>query len=487
MRILHVCSELYPLLKTGGLADVTGALPQALANLGCDSRVLVPGFPAFMQGIHDKHLLIELESKFGAAIIKIYIGTIPHTNIKIYLIDAPELFDRKGNPYADARNQPYGDNYRRFALLGYVAMLIANNLDSSWKPQVVHGHDWHAGLTPAYLKAAELNCKNRLAGSIFTIHNLAYQGSFPSHIFNELELPRQFFDMNGLECYGQVSFIKSGLFFSDKLTTVSPTYAKEIQSTEQGCGLNGLLSSRKYDLHGILNGVDSQVWNPAKDTFIASNYSAKSMAGKLKCKAALQERIGLEVQNDKPLFVVVSRLTDQKGLNLVLSGVSEIIKQGGQIAILGSGDTDIENAFKTLAQANPNRIAVQIGYDEEQAHRIIAGGDVILVPSKFEPCGLTQLYGLIYGTLPLVRHVGGLADTVTDCSLENLADGSANGFVFDAFDVDAFSRAIRRAFALYAKKTEWKRVQKLAMGNQFGWDKAAKQFLALYEQVATFT
>lgn len=484
MRILHVCSELFPLLKTGGLADVTGALPPALAKLGCDGRVLLPGFPAFMNGIENLELVTEIPAKFGATEIRLLSGIIPNTTILAYVIDAPGLFDRTGNPYSDADNKAYEDNYRRFALLGWVAARIADGIDSEWSPEVVHGHDWHAGLAAAYIKAAEIYTGKKLACTVLTVHNLAYQGVFPAHVFHELELPGYFFNVNGLEFFGQLSLLKAGLFFSDKLTTVSPTYAKEIQGEEQGCGLSGLLGSRSQDLIGILNGVDPEVWNPAVDKLINTNYSAKTITGKAKCKTALQEHTGLKVQNEFPLFTIVSRLTEQKGLHLVVEGIYEIIKRGGQVAILGSGEAEIEKSFVEVAAKHPESVAVQLGYDEDHAHRLVAGGDVILVPSRFEPCGLTQLYGMIYGTLPLVHNVGGLADTVTDCSLENLADETANGFVFNDFSVTGFNSAVRRAFALFARKTEWKKVQKLAMQQDLTWDAAAQKYFEVYQQVA---
>ena len=484
MRVLHVCSELYPLLKTGGLADVAGALPVVLETLGCDSRALVPGFPAFMNGIKEKEVIVDLSSQFGGMTVKILLGKLPDTNIKVYIIESPELYDRPGNPYADANNQPYSDNYRRFGLLGWIAGQIANGLDSTWKPEVVHGHDWHAGLAPAYIKAIELTQGVQLAGTIFTVHNLAYQGTFPAYVFPELNLPNHFYNVNGLEFFNQISFLKAGLFYADKITTVSPTYATEIQSEEQGCGLHGLLATRHNDLSGILNGVDGNVWNPAKDPVINTNYSVKSIADKQKCRAELQELSGITIQDDKPVFVVVSRLTEQKGLNLVLDGLSEILERGGQIVILGAGDKDMEKRYKALAKKNKEQMSVQIGYDEALAHKIIAGGDVILVPSRFEPCGLTQLYGLLYGTLPLVRKVGGLSDTVTDCSLENLADETATGFVFSDFNTDSYKAAVRRAFALHARKADWKKVQKRAMQSNFSWEASAKVYLGLYKQIA---
>jgi starch synthase len=485
MRVLHVCTEIYPLLKTGGLADVAGALPAAQVRSNCDARVLVPGFPALRAGILDQELVAELAPAFGAQAIRLLRGVLPDSGVAAYVIDAPELYARPGNPYADANNQAYPDNLQRFALLGWIAARLAEGLDPSWQPQIVHAHDWHAGLAPAYLRAAEQATGRKLAGSVQTIHNLAYQGNFASHVFGYLGLPAHFFDINGVEFHGQVSFLKAGLFFADKITTVSPTYAREIQDSEQGCGLDGLLRARAHDLSGILNGVDDTVWNPATDKLIPGRYDARDMAGKLACKTALQQEAGLAVQNEAPLFCVVSRLTEQKGLHLVLAALPLIAQRGGQIMLLGTGDAALEAAFSAAAAAHPESVAVRIGYDEQLAHRLIAAADVILVPSRFEPCGLTQLYGLKYGTLPLVRKVGGLADTVVDCSLENMGDELATGFVFEAFDDAGISTALRRAFALYGRAADWKLVQERAMQQQFGWDAAAAHYLALYQQIGT--
>ncbi|MDQ9170730.1 glycogen synthase GlgA [Oxalobacteraceae bacterium R-40] len=485
IRVLHVCSEVYPLLKTGGLADVAGSLPPALARHDGDVRILVPGFPAITDGLPSPRLVAEVPARFGASAVRLYLADFPDTaGIKIYFIDAPGLYDRPGNPYSDALGKDYADNHRRFALLGWMAAQLAQGIDPSWGPQVVHGHDWHAGLAPAYLRAAEHRLGRKLAGTVFTIHNLAYQGVFAPYAFGELDLPDYFFNMHGLEFHGQISFMKAGLFYSDKLTTVSPTYAREIQGAEQGCGLQGLLNTRSADLHGILNGVDPLVWNPATDPAIASNYDAKSLERKLICKRVLQEECGLNVQNDAPLFTVVSRITEQKGLNLVQAGLHDIVQRGGQLVLLGAGDAAMEETFKKAAQAHPHSVSVHIGYDERRSHRLIAGGDVILVPSRFEPCGLTQLYGLAYGTLPLVRRVGGLADSVVDCTLENIAEGTATGFVFDHFDSQSFNTAVRRAFALYDRKDDWLRVQQAGMRQEFNWDVAAKAFMSLYRQVA---
>ena len=485
MRVLHVCTEIYPLLKTGGLADVAGALPAAQLKSDCDARVLVPGFPALCAGILGPQPVAELPPAFGAQAIRLLRGVLPDSGVAAYVIDAPDLYDRPGNPYADADNHAYPDNLQRFALLGWIAARLAEGLDPAWQPQVVHAHDWHAGLAPAYLKAAEQATGRKLAGSVQTVHNLAYQGNFPSHVFGYLGLPAHFFDINGVEFHGQVSFLKAGLFFADKITTVSPTYAREIQDSEQGCGLDGLLRTRAHDLSGILNGVDDAVWNPATDALIAGHYGIGDVGGKLACKTALQQEAGLAVQDDAPLFCVVSRLTEQKGLHLVLAALPLILQRGGQIMLLGSGDAALESAFKAAAAAHPRSVAVRIGYDEQLAHRLIAGGDVILVPSRFEPCGLTQLYGLKYGTLPLVRKVGGLADTVVDASLENLDDELATGFVFDTFDDAGISAALRRAFALYQRDADWDMVQKRGMQQQFDWEAAAAHYLALYRQIGT--
>lgn len=484
MRALHVCSEIFPYLKTGGLADVAGALPPALSRIGCDSRVLVPGFPALLASIRDQQLVAELLACFGAAAPRLYCGVLPDSGTHVYIIDAPELYDRPGNPYADAANHAYPDNYRRFGLLGWMAARLAEGLDPYWQPQLVHGHDWHAGLAPAYLKAAEISSGRKLAGSVFTVHNLAYQGVFPGWVFGELGLPAHFFDIHGVEFHGHVSFLKAGLFFADQLTTVSPSYAREIQDAAQGCGLDGLLRSRAADLSGILNGVDPAAWDPATDAAIAHHYSPSALTGKKECKRALQLETGLGLQQDKPLFGIVSRLTEQKGLNLVLDALPDMMQRGGQLVVLGSGDKSMEAAFLEAARNSPLEQFVHIGYDEALSHRIIAGCDVILVPSRYEPCGLTQLYGLRYGTLPLVRRVGGLADTVVDCTLENLADDIATGFVFDDFSSAAFNTALRRVFALHARQEDWLQVQQCAMRQEFSWDVAAQHYLRVYEKVA---
>ncbi|MNN07193.1 Glycogen synthase [compost metagenome] len=399
----------------------------------------------------------------------------------IYLIDAPWLYERPGSPYHDQSMNAYSDNHRRFALLGWMACELAKGLDRYWRPQVVHAHDWHAGLACAYLAA-----NGHPARSVFTVHNLAYQGLFSAHHVPELWLPPSFFNIYGLEFYGQMSFLKAGLFYADHITAVSPTYAREITRPEFGYGMEGLLQERQRQgrLSGILNGVDDKIWDPSHDPRLTARYDADNLKNKAKNKLHLQKAMGLKVDESLPLFAVVSRLTSQKGLDLVLEALPALLEQGGQLALLGAGDAVLQQAFLAAAADYPEQVGVQIGYHEAFSHRIIGGADVIMVPSRFEPCGLTQLYGLKYGTLPLVRRTGGLADTVVDCALENLADGSASGFVFDDCDAVALGNAIRRAMVLWNRPKHWRHVQRHAMSVDFGWQVAAQEYLSLYQRLS---
>ncbi|MDP9876778.1 starch synthase [Variovorax boronicumulans] len=486
MRILQVSAELFPLLKTGGLADIAGALPLALMAAGQEARALLPGFPAIVAGVRDLAPVAEFTApwgeRFGLRAGHVAIAGAPP--IPTYVIDAPALYDRPGNPYEDTTRQPYGDNHRRFALLGWAAAQLAQGLDPGWRPDIVHAHDWHAALAPAYLAFARRAGGPR-TGSVFTVHNLAYQGVFAPWHFAELGLPAPAFHMNGLEYHGQISFMKGGLYFADQLTTVSPTYALEIQTPEQGCGLDGLLRQRSNVLSGILNAVDDQVWNPSTDAALVQGYQTpegRHMAGKARCKSVLQRQLGLAERPDAPLFIVVSRLTEQKGLHLVLGGLDTLLAQGGQLALLGSGEGWLEEAFRQRAAAAPASVSVTIGYDETLAHQLFGAGDVTIVPSLFEPCGLTQMYGLKYGSLPLVRRVGGLADTVVDCTLEDMASGAATGFVFDRFEDADYDRALRRAFALYERAADWRRVRGNAMRRPADWGTAAAQYIDVYQR-----
>ena len=490
MKVLYACSELFPLLKTGGLADVSAALPPALQQAGCDVRVLLPGFPAILAGV--KNLAISsqaswaLPSGYGPqlptnAAVRIVHAELPN-GLRCYVLDAPACFDRPGNPYLNAQGDAWPDNAQRFALFSWAAACLGRGLDNLWQPDILHCHDWHTGLAPLYVSLPQCSesSESSRAASVFTIHNLAYQGLFPAEVFATLGLADDLFGIDGIEFYHQVSFMKAGLQFADRITTVSPSYAREILTHEQGSGLEGVLRSRSAVLSGILNGVDYLVWNPAHDAVLRQTFDWRSSGRKKHAKTQLQTLMGLQPRADTLVLGVVSRLTEQKGLHLLAAVLEDVVGQGAQLALIGGGDPAIEQAFVEAAKKYPGQVAVRIGYDESLAHSIIAGADVVVVPSRFEPCGLTQLYGLRYGTLPLVRRIGGLADTVVDASPEHLLDDTACGVVFDDFSVDGLRAALQRTQSLYAQPAVWKTVQKRAMQLRFDWRVAAEQYLALY-------
>ena len=477
MRILHVAAEIYPLVKTGGLADVVAALPPALAERGLDTRVLLPGLPGILHGIADLKPVIRIGPAFGAAVITLCLGRLRDSGLSAYVIDAPFLYRRDGNPYLGPDGHDWNDNHRRFALLGWIAAhLAAGELDPDWIPDVVHAHDWHAGLAPAYIA---LN-PGLSTATVFTIHNLAFRGLFPLDCYADLKLPARKLTPRGLEFHGQISFMKAGLVYSKRLTTVSPSYAREICTAEFGWGLDGVLGDRGASLSGILNGVDYAVWNPGTDMEIAQTFSAKDIGGKQSCKLALQTELGLSRNAKAPLFAVVSRLTSQKGMDLLLASLPELLSEGGQLAVLGTGESGLEAGFYEAAAAHPESVAVHIGYDEDLSHRFMAGADILLVPSRFEPCGLTQLYALRYGTLPLVRRVGGLADTVTHASPDNLAQKTATGFVFDEANSYALSACLHEACTLYRDENIWRQVQINGMEQNFSWADSAAHYEDLY-------
>jgi len=479
MRILHVASEIYPLVKTGGLADVMAALPPALANHNQEVRVLLPGLPGILDGMTGLKVATRIGPAFGAAVVTLYRGRLPDTGIAAYVIDAPFLYRREGNPYVGPDGQDWSDNHRRFALLGWVAAHMASGeLDPDWVPDIVHAHDWHAGLTPAYI-AQNPALKTP---TVFTIHNLAFRGIFPIECHHDLGLPARKLTPHGIEFHGKISFMKSGLVYSSRITTVSPSYAREICTPEFGCGLEGVLRDRGKDLSGILNGVDYSVWNP-QDPQIAKKYSPDHLDGKLDCKRALQSEFGLSTHAEGPLFGVVSRLTSQKGMDLLLAALPELLREGAQLVVLGTGEGDLEAGFRYAALGNPGSVAVHIGYDEAMSHRFMAGADVLLVPSRFEPCGLTQLYALRYGTLPLVRRVGGLADTVVNASDDNIHSGRATGFVFEEASRYAIADCIREACARYRDRPTWLSIQRHAMVQNYSWDDAATNYEALYQSL----
>ncbi|CCC96392.1 starch synthase [Azospirillum brasilense] len=487
MRVLFVTPECYPLVKTGGLADVSAALPPALNRAGAEVRLLLPGYPAVLNGLTDLQPVGgPLTDLPGGAPATLRIGRMPD-GVLAYVLDAPALYDRPGNPYLGPDGKDWPDNAERFAALSWCAAGFAaeDGLDPWWRPDVLHGHDWQTGLIPAYLELRP----DRFAGpfrpgTVTTIHNIAYQGLFGAWMMSDLGLPSAAFRIDGVEYYGGVGFLKAGCFYSDRLTTVSPTYAHEVQTAEHGSGLEGLLATRAEALTGILNGVDYDIWDPAIDPHIAARYGAADLGGKDLCKADLQATFGLDRRADAPLAAVVSRLTGHKGLDLVLEAASQWIAWGGQLAVLGSGEPALEAGFRHLATWYPKSVGVRIGYDEALSHRIQAGADLFLVPSRSEPCGLTQMYALKYGTLPLVRRTGGLADTIVDANPAAVNDASATGFQFVNANVQELTWALRRAAALYRKPERWHVLQQHAMTRDFGWHGPAEEYMELYRAVA---
>ena len=475
IRVLHAAAELYPWVRTGGLGDVIAALPPALAELRADVRLVLPGFAGFLDAFEMTETL-RLGTPFAPGRVRVARAVLPGSGIPAYLVDHPPFYDHPGNPYQGADGDDRPDNHRRFALLGWVAAALARGADPQWRPDILHCHDWHAGLAPAYLRAA-----GAITPSVFTIHNLAYGGFFPAARFPDLALAPEFFSINGVEFYGGVSFVKAGLFFADWLTTVSPTYAREIQTAQFGMGYEGLLRGRADVLTGILNGVDRRIWAPEHDALLPRPYGIEDApAGKEAAKVALARRFALEMPEGTLLFGAVSRLTPQKGLDLLLAALPEMLALDGRLVLLGSGDAALETGFAAAAQAHPGRVGVAFGYDEALSHLIYAGSDAILVPSRFEPCGLTQLYALRYGALPVVRRTGGLADTVVDADTASLADGSATGFVFDPETQAGLLDAVSRAVDLYRDRPAWRRAMARAMTRDFSWEVAARQYVSLY-------
>jgi starch synthase len=478
MQVLQVSAEYHPLLKTGGLADVTGALPAALAPWGCEVRALLPGFASVLAGMSEVTSVGHVGLPWGEQVAVVR-GCLSD-GVVAYAIDAPGLYLRAGGPYESLDKQPFGDNHRRFAALAWVARALANGMDSLWTPQVVHAHDWHAGLVPVCMREVDRHAASAAMPTVFTIHNLAYQGVFDRAAFDELGLPEHTFQAEGLEYFGQMSFMKAGLFYADCLTTVSPTYAQEIQQPEFGCGLHGLLQHRRDVLHGILNGVDTRSWNSSTDPCLSYPFELGDWRARARNKKALQQELGLVAQALTPLFAVVSRLSEQKGLPLVLAAVDHLVANGAQLALLGSGDADLEAAFLAKAEQYPGQVAVRLGYDEPLAHRFFAGSDISLVPSRFEPCGLTQLYAMRYGSVPLVRRVGGLADTVTDADWLSMADGTASGFVFEHLSQTDFVHALNEALCVFRRRADWRQLQRTGMQQPHGWDTAAQAYAHLY-------
>ncbi len=479
MKVLFASSEAQPLAKTGGLADVSAALPHGLRELGHDVRILLPGYSAVLDQLNTTTEIgkLILVDGFSGSLLR---SAMPDSGVPVYVLRAPALFERSGGLYQDENGRDFTDNAQRFAALSKIGALLSSEMSPlPWQPEIAHFSDWQTGLAAAYLKIWERPC----APVVFTIHNLSFTGSFPASLVPRLELPWDAYRIYGLEFYNSLSFLKAGLYYSDKIATVSPTYAAEIQTPEFGCGLDGLLRARSRDLHGIVNGIDTEVWNPATDRHLACLYDIDSVeAGKTANKAALQARLGLMNSPETPVFGIVSRLTYQKGVDLIHDSLIDG-HPNLQVAILGSGDTQTEGNIRALARKFPGRVGVEFGYDEPLAHLIEAGSDFFLMPSRFEPCGLNQMYSMHYGTLPIVRRTGGLADTVTD-----EADGAtseATGFVFDVPKAPALSDAIDRALSVFAAPTQLRQMRRRAMQSDFGWATGAKVYESIYRDLLT--
>lgn len=474
--VLFITSEVHPLIKTGGLGDVSAALPAALRQLGVDVRLLIPGYPQVLAGLKYKRKLAEFGylSQFPPSIL---LSAKLANGVPVFIIDCPGLYRREGGPYLDATGCEWPDNALRFGLLSKIGAILASDVSPLvWRPHLAHCNDWQSGLTPAYLHFHQ----GGKAASLMTIHNLAFQGVFPPGSVAQLGLPTASFDINGVEYYDGMSFLKAGLYYANRITAVSPTYAREIQTALLGFGLQGLLKGRHEHISGIVNGIDTDEWDPAIDPCLVRNYTASKLSAKAANKRALQQALGLAVDADIPLFGAVSRFTHQKGYDLLLQVAPQLTKMPAQLAVLGSGEAALQRELAALAKIYPRRIAVHVGFDESLSHLIEAGADCFLMPSRFEPCGLNQMYSQRYGTPPLVHATGGLLDTVVDCTATTLADGSASGFLFHGMTPGDFLAAIRRVTVTYHDKPTWRRLQKNGMAKDFSWRPSAAAYREVY-------
>ncbi|WP_454851711.1 glycogen synthase GlgA [Rhizobium binxianense] len=477
MKVLSVSSEVFPLIKTGGLADVAGALPIALKSSGVEMKTLLPGYPAVMKAIRDPVVRFAFDDLLGepATVLE-----VEHEGIDILVLDAPAYYDRLGGPYLDQTGKDYPDNWRRFAALSFAASEIAAGHMPGWRPDLVHAHDWQAAMTPVYMRyypTPELP-------SILTIHNIAFQGQFGAGIFPGLRLPSHAFATESIEYYGHIGFLKGGLQTAHAITTVSPSYADEILTPEFGMGLEGVIASRRDVLHGIVNGIDVHVWNPATDPVVHTHYGPTTLKNREENRSSIAEFFGLD-DDDAPIFCVISRLTWQKGMDLVAGAADEIVALGGKLVVLGSGEAALEGALLAAASRHRGRIGVSIGYNEPISHLMQAGCDAIIIPSRFEPCGLTQLYGLRYGCVPIVARTGGLNDTVIDANHAALAARVATGIQFSPVTEAGMLQALRRAIHLYADQKVWTQLQKQGMKSDVSWEKSAERYAALYSSLVS--
>jgi len=477
LTALSVAPEIYPLIKTGGLADVAGALPGALAAENVAVHTLCPGYRPVLAALKKVETLAAFDDLFGGP-ARLLAGKA--AGLDLFALDAPHLYDRDGGPYAGPDGRDFVDNAFRFAALAKAGAALGQGLVEGFAPQVVHAHDWQAGLVAAYL---HYSGKPR-PGAVMNVHNLAFQGQFPAEIFGALGLPPQAFSIEGVEYYGGIGYLKAGLQLSDRITTVSPTYAQEIQQGHAGMGLDGLLRARAGELVGILNGIDTTVWNPETDEMIAAPYSRKKLAARAQNKKALQARVGLIHDPDRLLIGVVSRLSWQKGLDLLLACLPFFDEHNAQLVLLGKGDPALEAALQDAAQHRPGRVAVHFAYEERLAHLIQAGADAILVPSRFEPCGLTQLCAMRYGAVPLVARVGGLADTIIDANEMAIEANCATGLQFAPVSAEALGAALRRCATLFARKSVWKSLQLNGLKTDVSWTHPARHYAEIYREIA---
>ncbi|MBI4353798.1 MAG: glycogen synthase GlgA [Candidatus Omnitrophica bacterium] len=484
MNILLVVSEVTPFVKTGGLADVAGALPKALARLGHDVRVILPRYREVeASGVsltrRSERAVVQLDSRAREG--SLVESRMPGGTIPVYLVEQPALFDRDG--VYQAAGTDFSDNLERFSFFSQAMLALIPQL--GWRPDIVHGHDWQTALGIAHLKLTRGSDRFwRSARTLFTVHNLAYQGVFPSEGWALTGLPDEAFRMGGLEFYGKVNCLKGGLVYADRLSTVSPTYAEEVQTPAFGCGLDGLLRQRRDRLTGILNGIDVDVWDPNTDPHLAARYNVRRLSGKARCKAALQRQCRLP-QQPALLIGMIQRLAEQKGIDLLLETLPRLMEQPIQIALLGNGDPRYQERLTKFAKTYPDRVSVTLRFDEVLAHRIEAGADAFLMPSRFEPCGLNQMYSMRYGTVPVVHRTGGLADTVTDVTPKTLANRTARGFVFRSHAPQALLQAVERTLQLFADRRAWTQVMRTGMQQDFSWDRSARAYVQLYEQAMT--
>jgi starch synthase len=475
IEVLSVASEVYPLIKTGGLADVTGALPDALAANNVTMRTLVPGYPSVMGKLGGGRTVAQIDDLFGTPARLV---AARMEGIDVIVIDAPSHYDRPGNPYVGPDGWDWPDNWKRFAALSWVAAELGMGLVEGYRPQVIHAHDWQAGLAPAYIKFGPRDDIK----TVMTVHNMAFKGFFGPEIFGQLRLPPHAFGVGGVEFWGGISYLKSGMECADYVTTVSPTYADEIRTAEFGMGLEGLLNGRAETVFGILNGIDTKVWDPAIDPALPQKFSSSTIHLRVNNKKAIVDKFGLD-GTDGPLFCVVSRLTDQKGMDLLLQTVDGLVDLGARLAVLGSGEAYLEDGFRHHADKHKGKVGIITGYNEALSHLLQGGADAILVPSRFEPCGLTQLYGLRYGCVPVVSRIGGLADTVIHANPAALRAEVATGIVHEPASPQALYEAVRRAVKLYADQKTWKKIQRRGMKSDVSWQTSATRYADLYAKL----